>query len=218
MWEGVEQFEKDKDLTWLVDGMKNNTLIWVANGSCDRNRAPNVSGAGLIIYCKKSDKRLAGKFFEISSNTGSYRAEQLGLCAIYILIAALRVSYEAGEWHTIICCDNQRSVSIAARKLQRIRLAASCANILRSIRSSGNKTKARLIYKHVDGYMDRYLLWHQLFLDQKLNYICDSLAKTGIAMSIRLRMRREGRQLLPSEDAAVFINGEKQTSDLRKAL
>jgi hypothetical protein len=36
MWEGIKAAQPTKrDLTWLVEGMKSNTLVWVTDGSYD---------------------------------------------------------------------------------------------------------------------------------------------------------------------------------------
>ena len=43
MWDGIEG--KGQDLQWMVDGLTNNTLIYVTDGSYDKNVAPNTSGA-----------------------------------------------------------------------------------------------------------------------------------------------------------------------------
>ena len=46
----LREVGKEKDLTWLVDEMnKNNTLLWVTDGSYNKNRAPNVTVAGWVV-------------------------------------------------------------------------------------------------------------------------------------------------------------------------
>ena len=52
MWEGIEDGQATKnDLSWLVQGMKSGSLLWVADGSYDRKGAPLISGVGWIIFC-----------------------------------------------------------------------------------------------------------------------------------------------------------------------
>jgi hypothetical protein len=47
MWEEIEDGQATKhDLSWLVQGMKSNTLLWVTDGSYDRKRASVLSGIG----------------------------------------------------------------------------------------------------------------------------------------------------------------------------
>ena len=82
MWEGIEEIQATKqNLKWIVEGMKANSLIWVTDGSYDELRAPDLSGAGWIIFCTTSGKRLTGWFWEYFNSASSYWAEMLGLCA-----------------------------------------------------------------------------------------------------------------------------------------
>ncbi len=55
MWEGIDEDHTTKDdVTWIAEGMRNNTLIWVTDGSYDRKNAKELSGAGWIIFCTKT--------------------------------------------------------------------------------------------------------------------------------------------------------------------
>ena len=47
-----------------------------------------------------------------------------------------------------------------------------------------------------------------------MNTRCDTLAKRAVHRAISTGMRREGKQLLPSEDESVFVNSRKLTRDL----
>jgi hypothetical protein len=95
MWEGIEDGQATKrDLSWLVEGMRSNSLLWVTDGSYDRKRAPTLSGVGWIIFCQHTGKRLVGSFWEKSSSASSYRAELLGLCSLHLLAQALSEFYK----------------------------------------------------------------------------------------------------------------------------
>ena len=61
MWDGLH--DSYEDLTWLVEGMRAGSLIFVTDGSYGRNRAPTVSGTGCIIHCKVTKKLLKGSFY-----------------------------------------------------------------------------------------------------------------------------------------------------------
>ena len=75
-------------MTWLGDGMKSNGIMWCADGSYHIQCAPKISGAGCIAYCTKTDNRVTGKLFEISTDAGSYRAENLGMHTLHHLTVA----------------------------------------------------------------------------------------------------------------------------------
>ncbi|KAL7531707.1 hypothetical protein ACHAXR_008514, partial [Thalassiosira sp. AJA248-18] len=49
MWEGLDLPD---DMGWIADAMSANTLIGVTDGSYDRKKGPNISGAGWILYCR----------------------------------------------------------------------------------------------------------------------------------------------------------------------
>jgi len=43
MWESIDKSQQTKhNLTWLVEGMKSNTLIWVTDGSYNQKRAADL--------------------------------------------------------------------------------------------------------------------------------------------------------------------------------
>ena len=138
---------------------------------------------------------MKGRFWEKSNSANSYRAEQLGVCAIHHLIAALTSFYKIKNCSTKIWCDNLSTVNVSKKKRRRVRPGSSCADILRNIRSIRNKTTATVKYGHVDGHSDKYLLWHQMTLEQQMNVICDGEANIAVARSIECAFQQEGKQL-----------------------
>ena len=154
---------------------------------------------------------LKGNFWEQSNSANSYRAEQLGVCAINHLIAALTSFCKIENCATKIWCDNMGAVSISRKRKRRVRPSASCANILRNIRNTRNKTKATIKYNHVDDHIDKYLLLTQM------TYVCDKEANKAAERSIEQKFLVEEKQLLPREVAAAFVGGKKLTSDLSRA-
>ena len=86
------------------------------------------------------------------------------------------------------------------------------------MRNMRKKMSANIKYQHVDGHMDKYLFFHQLTLEQKMNTRCDTLAKRTVHRAIATGMRIEGKQLIPTEDAAVFVSNRKLTRDLAKTV
>ena len=88
MWANI--VNEGGNLKWAVDALTNGTAIWVTDGSYIKEVAPDISGAGWILYCTSTTHRLYGSFFEKSPYAGSYRGELLGLLAIHTLARALR--------------------------------------------------------------------------------------------------------------------------------
>ena len=77
---------------------------------------------------------------------------------------------------------------------------------------------AKIKYEHVDGHMDKYLLFTQMTLEQQMNYVCNKEANKAVERSIQNKFVAEEKQLIPGEDAAVFVGGKKLTSDLSRAV
>ncbi len=106
MWEGIEDSQATKsDLSWLIQGMRSHSLLWVTDGSYDRKRAPTLSGVGWIIFCQHSGKRLVGSFWEKSSSASSYRAEKLLYITWYdflALILSLSLKHLSSDMHISI--------------------------------------------------------------------------------------------------------------------
>ena len=66
--------------------------------------------------------------------------------------------------------------------------------------------------------MDNLLPWHQLSLIQQLNCVCDTLAKGAINKALLQEYQSRPTQLLPREDLALIIRGQKLTGDISKPL
>ena len=98
------------------------------------------------------------------------------MCAIHHLIAAFVSFYKTENFTTKIWCDNMGAVSISKKRKRRVRPGAICDDILSNIRNTRNKTTANIKYDHVDGHMDKYLLFSQMMLEQQMNYVCDKEA------------------------------------------
>ncbi|MGB2419943.1 MAG: hypothetical protein ACPH9Z_07405, partial [Luminiphilus sp.] len=68
MWQNVGN--DDNSLDWLVAAIERGTTIWVTDGSYNKDIAPNISGAGWVIYCTETKKHLYGNFYEQSTSAG----------------------------------------------------------------------------------------------------------------------------------------------------
>jgi len=216
MWEGMDN--NKKDMTWVVEGMKNKSLSWVTDGSYDRNKAAEVSGVGWVIFCNQTGRRLTCWCWERSDSADSYRAEMLGLCALHLFARALSEYYKITNWEITICCDNKGALNCSSYHRRRIKPSEKCADIRRSFRSTKLGLTGKFIYKHVYGHMDDYLLWHQLTTIQQINCVCDTLAKRAVRHAMQDEYQERRTQILPREDVALIIKGNKVTNDLSHPL
>jgi hypothetical protein len=62
--------------------------------------------------------------------------------------------------------------------------------------------------------MDKYLLWHQLSLNQQLNCVCHMLAKQSVTLAMTQGYLDRPTHLLPKEVIAVVIWGNNITNDI----
>ncbi len=76
----------------------------------------------------------------------------------------------------------------------------------------------KFAYLHVYGHMNKYLLWHQLTLPQQLNCVCTKLAKQAVTLAMLEGSYNRPTQLLPKEDVAVVIWGNKITNDISHTI
>lgn len=205
--------DKD-DLSWLVEAMRNGTAVLVTDGSFDRKRAPLVSGAGWVITCRTARKFLRGSFYETSISASAYRGELLGLVALHTLALALAQFYSLEKAVGKMCCDNMGALGQSSKVSKRIRTGAKQADLLRSIRTIKSHALLHFQYEHVDSHMDRIKLWRYLTLEQQLNVDCDRQAKAAVHRSFFGAPTSRGEQLLPLEKAAVFVGGNKLTTDV----
>ena len=219
MWEYVE--DRDQDLQWIVNGMANNTLVMVADGSFDRKKSPKVSAAGWIICCRRSQKMLRGSFFEVSSavSASAYRGELLGLVALHTFMFALVSYYQTGTGSGKMCCDNIGALNQANWKRKRVKTGAKQSDLLRALRTIQSHSVLDFQYEHVRGHQDDHKKWEHMTLEEQLNFDCDLLAKAaGRRALVGGAAARPEVQLLPLEKAAVVVDNTKLTTDVADAV
>ncbi len=106
MWDGVKDSQATKlDLSWLIQGMEMNSLIWVTDSSCDRKCTPVIGRVGWIIFCQTTGKHLVGLFWKKSPLASLYRAELLGLCSLHLVALALSQFYKVSGWKATLGWD-----------------------------------------------------------------------------------------------------------------
>jgi hypothetical protein len=122
--------------------------------------------------------------------------------------------YKIQEWKATVGCNNKRVLKQSLYTCRRIRPSAKCADIQRSLKAMKHTFTGKFTYLHVYRHMDKYLLWHQLSLIQQLNCVCNTLAKQAVTSAMTQGYHDRPTQLLPKEDVAVLIWGNKITDDV----
>jgi len=217
MWDYVEG--KHDDMSWIASALLDQSAVMVTDGSYNRILAPDICGAGWVLVSTSSKKMIYGAFHERSNTASSYKGELLGLTAIHHLISFVLEYYTAAKAQGSIHCDNKGALLQASTKRKRVRPRTKHADLIRNIRHIKASHAFDIQYIHVKAHQDEHFTWDELTLFQQLNVHCDLLAKQAIqdAISNPIQQVTE-HQLLPREQAAIFVSGQKQTSDLAKSL
>ncbi len=219
MWDDIDFMqETTQDLKWVAEGMQNNTLLWTTDGSYDRKQAADLFGMGWIIFCKRIGLRMTGTFWEKTPSASLFRAEMLGLCCLHLLARAVAEFFGTNQWEAVISCDNKRALELSSNHWRRIQLSAKCADIRCSFWATKQVFTRGFKYVHIYGHMDQFLSWSQLSLMQQLKCVCDTLAKKAILTTIISGYHDRPTQILPREDVALVIWGNKLTGDTSTPL
>jgi hypothetical protein len=219
MWDNIDPGAHSKDnLLWIGEGTTKGLLIWTTDGSYNRKKAVDLSGAGWIIFCRNTGRQITGAFWERSSTASSFQAEMLGLCALHLLARALSKYYNLNDWSATMCCNNKCVLNLSFHHRGRIRPSAKCANIRRRFRATKQTYQGGFKYTHMYGHMDQHLSWSQLSLTQQLNCVCNTLAKQAVTNAIMKGYHNGPTQILPQEDVALIGWGDKITGDISNSL
>ena len=216
MWERMTG--DTEEISWMATALSTGTLLMAADGSYNMNKSTTISGAGWILYCPTSGKRIQGSAYEKSTSAGSYRGEMLGLLALYATIATAHLYFQLNETSGTIIGDNQSALGQAHRKIKRVTPSEKQPDIIRAIRAAkyqcqGAKFKKVWVKSHVDDLKS----WRELTIEQKMNTLCDELAKAAVREGIE-DTRLTSSRLLPYEAAAIVINDGKITDGMAKEL
>jgi hypothetical protein len=171
-----------------------------------------------MIFCTNTGFQLTSTFWERSPLASLYRAKLLGLCALHLFAQALAEFYKVVRWTDMLCFDNKCALEVSSHHMRHIQPSAKCADIHRSLKAVKPLLCGTFRYVHDYGHMDRMLKWEHLALTQKLNCVCDTLAKRSVTTVINHGYHDRPTQLLPKEDVALVIWGNKITGNISPHL
>lgn len=182
----------------------------------------NYYGHGRLVQpctcpqaCTTQRKLLGGWFYERSNKAGSYRGELLGAVAIHLLTSFGAEFFSFPTCHDDVLCDNMGALNQASITCHRVRVGAKYADVLRSLWYLKTKTPMKFVYTHIKAHQDKYLPWRVLSLVEQLNVHCNALAGQAVGYSLASDKSKSLLDaILPCKSAAVFINGQKLTSDV----
>jgi hypothetical protein len=214
MWDYVSDVTSEP--SWLPLALERGTAFLATDGSYNRKRGPNVSGAGWVIACRRLGNILKGSCFEFSSNASSYRGELLGLVAIHTLVLHACQFYQPTTVTGKIICNSKSTQYKSSKKgHRRIRPGVAQADLFQALRSIHQEILgANLHYEWVKGHQDSNFPWHLLTFKEQINTMCNTLANKAVGRALGEPTFPMGPSLLPFEHSAVLINNIKITSNI----
>lgn len=204
------------EMTWFRDALVGGTVMMVADGSYDRLLDPTLSGTGWVIVCTRQKKMIKGSFFERSTTASAYRGELLGMVAIHALVTTAAHVYGLTSSQGSVHCDNMGALGKAKGHTRRVRSSMKQGDLVQTLRSMKQGLFLQLRYMYVKSHQDEVTTWKELPLDQKLNVLCDTLAKQAVCRGLAIAAvhRATDPISLPYEQASVVVDGNKLTSDI----
>lgn len=213
MWDNLVLAE---DLDWLGEAMQSGSLMAVTDGSYKKDVRNDICGAGWIIFCTNTGMWVSGSFAEQSSSANSYRGELLGMLAINLFLLAYEEYHNVSGAVNDVFCDNKGAVFTFSKSDMRISSGSKHGDIRRVLRTVRTRMKTSTTPRHVKAHQDDFVDRSTLPLPAQLNCFCDDLAKRAVNAAILSISFATGR--LPLEQAALSIDGDKQTTDVCKGL
>ena len=119
----------------MAECLKKRTLVCVTDGSYQKEKAPNLCGAGWIMAFKKTGRRISGTLVEESPNAGSYRGEMLGMLEIQIFLLAVEEHQGVDSNGNKVCCNNKRALFTFEKKFKHVPSGKANTDIQRVLRT-----------------------------------------------------------------------------------
>jgi hypothetical protein len=189
----------------------------VTDGSYIKEAYHSMSSAAFVLECTAGSGRIVGSFPEQSLAACAYRGELMGLMAIHlILLAANKVERDLPGRVTIYSDCLGALGKVAHLPHNRIPTRSRHSDILKIIMVNCQDLSFTCAYSHVLAHQDDELAYHLLSRPSQLNCVMDAHAKNVIWGFEGCRLPPQ--DIFPLEPVAVFVDGEKMTSDTGDAI
>ena len=177
-------FKCDEDGEWIGRAISNNTLSFVHDGSYMRQIAPKLCSAAFVLSCSRTGLQASGTLVERCDSADNYRAEALGAMAGLLVIKAATTKRRRYLSVLKAHCDNMGIVKHGNAATTTCPEKQVQADVIMLIKKLIRGLPCNLEYEHVFGHQDEILRWDQLSIQEKLNVLCDSLAKRALMAGI----------------------------------
>ncbi len=170
-----------------------------------------------MIKCKKGWGQWIGSFSEALLVVITYRAELLSLMAIHLILLSVDRVHSNLSGSVEVLSDCLGALRwVTDLPPYRIPLCCKHSDILKNILVNCRGLSFTTYYSHVKVHQDDSVSFANLSQKAQLNCICNHTAKQHIAIN-GLDSPAPGC-MFPLQPTAVFVNGEKMTSDTGEQL
>ncbi len=160
MW---DQLRITGDTNWLIDAIRSNDCIAVADGSFMREITMEVCATAFFFENSDRSCKVVGAFPERSETANAYRGELLGLMAVHLLLLAInKVETELTGTITIYSDCEQAIGSIGSLPTLKIPARFRHPDILKNILVNCSELSFRVEYQHIRAHQDDRTSFHLL--------------------------------------------------------
>ena len=152
MWEGLRI---SGDGAWMIEAIRDNSLVAVTNGSHMKDLFPNMNFCAFIFKCPKKRGRMTGAFPDQTAEAGSYQGELIGLLAIHLILHSINKTAPdlTGSVHIYLHCLG------ALNKVQNLPpycIPSKCrhSDFLKNITIHCSSLSFTRIFSHVSAHQD----------------------------------------------------------------
>ena len=178
MWDSIRI---TGDVNWLVDAIRSDDCIAVADGSFMRELTTEVCATAFFFENLDRRCKLVGAFPERSETANAYRGELLGLMAVHILLLMVNKMEKDLPGSIIIYSDCERAIgSIGSLPTLKIPAGFKHLDILKNILVNCSDLSFRVEYRHIRAHQDDGASFHLLSRPAQLNCAVDAGAKNQL--------------------------------------
>ena len=178
------QLSYDRDGSWIRAGLERGSIVAISDGSYQTEVDPLVCSAAFAVKCVLTGYSAQGTWVERCSSASKYRGELLGALGAILLINAALQRYTGDQPlpSTEFHCDNMVVIFHTTQPHHPLHGKQKQSDLLSLILCLLRELEmiCQIKCHHVDGHLDKILLFNQLNPIQQEHVLQDCLAKEAL--------------------------------------
>lgn len=204
------------DLDWLTTAIRDGTVELITDGSHQPQLARELGGAGWVIECTRTGRRVRGAIRTTTTTANAYRSELTGLYGGLAFLLAFCRLHHISSGSARVGCDNEKALWLSSQLSQRVSPKRAHSDTIRAIRLVRAMIPITLRFGHVRGHQDETVLYDDLDRRAQLNIEMDILAKEYVRAE--WLHGAAAPEALPHERVVCRVAGHKVTGDVGPAI